>query len=59
MENRDLYILFLQEGDEVIFQNTSCKKGTILENYKNGQFKVRNSKGIEEIINVKEIIFSL
>lgn len=59
MENKELFILFLQQGDEVVYQNTTCKKGIILENYKNGQFKVRNSKGIEETINVEEIIFSL
>ena len=62
MENKDLYILYLEEGEKVIFESLYgyTKKGTIKRNYKNGEFLVEYDKGTkDEVIGAEQIIFSI
>jgi hypothetical protein len=62
MENKDLYVMFLKEGEKVIFESLYgfTKKGTIKRNYKNGEFLVEYDNGTkDEVIGAEQIIFSI
>ena len=62
MKNEELYVLYLKEGEQVVFESLygGTKKGTIKKNYKNGEFLVEydnNTK--DEIIGKEQIIFAV
>lgn len=62
MENKDLYVIYLKEGEKVIFESLYgfTKKGTIKRNYKNGEFLVEYDNGTkDEVIGAEQIIFSI
>ena len=62
MENKDLYVMYLKEGEKVIFESLYgfTKKGTIKRNYKNGEFLVEYDSGTkDEVIGAEQIIFSI
>ena len=60
MKNAELFKLFLKQGEEIIFESIyyGIKKGTVLNNYKNGEIRVEYNDGkSEEIIGVEQILF--
>jgi len=62
MGKKELYILYLKEGEEIIFESLYgfTKKGKIKRNYKNGEFLVEYDNGTkDEVIGVEQIIFSI
>ena len=62
MENNDLYVLYLKEGEKVIFESLygGVKKGIVKRNYKNGELLVEYDNNTnDEIIGVEQILFSL
>ena len=61
MENEELFIMYLKEGEYVLFESVYdgyTYRGKILNNYKNGEFRVEFQNGIrEEIIGAEQILF--
>lgn len=62
MENNELYVLYLKEGEVILFESIyeGIKKGTVRRNYKNGEFLVEydnNTK--DEIIGAEQILFTV
>ena len=60
MENNELYVLYLKEGEVILFESIyeGIKKGMVRRNYKNGEFLVEydnNTK--DEIIGAEQILF--
>ena len=60
MTNDELYVLYLKEGEQIMFNSMYgyTKKGTIKRNYKNGEFLVEYDNGTkDEVIGVEQILF--